>query len=210
MNDQAWQSSTPLVDGGPAWLTLSFVLIALGVLAALFILVWGTRLARRRARTEDTLEDRGELRRIGTPPVMAPPAAPVPAASSDEDAPPAEPPIADEPIAAAASLDASPAALAVSGPGSEPTPTPAIAAEPAGADDLTRMKGVGPKLAQRLNEAGVTSFAQLAALTPAGAEALDAQLGDFRGRIHRDRWIEQASFLARGDTAGYEAQFGKL
>jgi predicted flap endonuclease-1-like 5' DNA nuclease len=72
------------------------------------------------------------------------------------------------------------------------------------------MKGVGPKLAERLNALGVTSFAQIAALTPEQAAALDAQLGTFQGRIHRDRWIEQAGFLARGDTAGYEAVFGKL
>lgn len=204
MNDQSWQTSTPLVDGGPAWLTLSFVLIGLGVVVALIILVWGARLARRRAQAEETLDDRGELHRIGTPPVMAPPAAAEPAARPEKEAPPPEPPIADEPIAAAASLDASPATLAASGPSFEPVATPA------GDDQLTRMKGVGPKLAQRLNEAGITSFAQLAALTPEGAEALDAQLGDFRGRIHRDRWIEQAGFLARGDIAGYEAAFGKL
>lgn len=207
MNDQSWQTGTPLVDGGPAWLTLSFVLIALGVVAAILILAWGTRLARRRARTEDELDDRGALHRIGTPPVMAPPAPPVPETPAEE-APPPEPPIADEPIAAAASLDASPASLAASEPVTEPAAEPVPTA--AGTDDLTRMKGVGPKLAQRLNEAGITSFAQLAALTPADAEALDAQLGDFRGRIHRDRWIEQASFLARGDVAGYEASFGKL
>ena len=207
MNDQSWQTGTPLVDGGPAWLTLSFVLIALGVVAAILILVWGTRLARRRAHAEDELDDRGELHRIGTPPVMAPPASPA-AETPAEEAPPPTPPIAAEPIAAAASLDASPASLAASGPGAEPAPEPVTTA--AGTDDLTRMKGVGPKLAQRLNEAGITSFAQLAALSPAEAEALDAQLGDFRGRIHRDRWIEQAGFLARGDVAGYEASFGKL
>jgi predicted flap endonuclease-1-like 5' DNA nuclease len=207
MNDQSWQTGTPLVDGGPAWLTFSFVLIAIGVVAAILILVWGTRLARRRVHAEDELEDRGELHRIGAPPRMAPPPT-APAAAPEQEAPPPEPPIADEPIAAAASLDASPASLAASGPGSEPAPEPA--ATTAGTDDLTRMKGVGPKLAQRLNEAGITSFAQLAALTPAEAEALDAQLGDFRGRIHRDRWIEQAGFLARGDVAGEEASFGKL
>jgi hypothetical protein len=28
--------------------------------------------------------------------------------------------------------------------------------------------------------------------------------------MERDRWREQARFLAQGDRAGYEAQFGKL
>jgi predicted flap endonuclease-1-like 5' DNA nuclease len=210
MNETAWQSSAPLVDGGPEWLTLSFVLIGLGVLAALFILAWGTRLAKRRTQAEHVLEDRGELHRVGTPPLMTPPASPAPTVSPAEEPLPPEPPLADEPIAAAASLDASPAALAASEPAPAPavsTPSP-IAGE--GADDLTRMKGVGPKLAQRLNGLGVTRFDQLAGLSPEGAEALDAQLPDFRGRIHRDRWVEQARYLAQGDTAGYEAQFGKL
>ncbi|MBO9624533.1 MAG: hypothetical protein J7500_17630 [Sphingomonas sp.] len=204
MNDQAWQATTPLVPGGPEWLTLTFVVIGLGVVAALVILIWGARLARRRARAERELEHRGEVHRVGDPPRMIPPAAPVPtsAAMPEEEPLPPEPPLADEPIAAAASFDASPASLAASEP-SEPVAD-------TGGDDLTRMKGVGPKLAQRLNAVGVTRFAQLAALTPADAEALDAQLGDFRGRIHRDRWIEQAGFLARGDVPGYEAQFGKL
>ncbi|HVJ03209.1 MAG TPA: hypothetical protein VM662_13585 [Sphingomonas sp.] len=204
MNDQALQATAPLVPGGPEWLTLTFVVIGLGVVAALIILIWGARLAGRRARAERELEHRGQVHRIGDPPVMAPPAAPArPAPAPEEEALPPEPPLADEPIAAAASLDASPASLAVSGPATEE-------ASDTDADDLTRMKGVGPRLAQRLNSVGITRFAQLAALTPEGAEALDAQLGDFRGRIHRDRWIEQAGYLARGDVAGYEAQFGKL
>jgi predicted flap endonuclease-1-like 5' DNA nuclease len=72
------------------------------------------------------------------------------------------------------------------------------------------MKGVGPRLAERLNTVGVTSFAQIAALTPEAAAELDSKLGDFQGRLERDRWIEQAGFLASGDTAGFEEKFGKL
>jgi predicted flap endonuclease-1-like 5' DNA nuclease len=204
MNDTAWQTGGPIIDGGPVWLTASFVMIGLGVLFALFILAWGTRLARRRQQARDQLEERGELHDAGDPKTPAaqpivPPVAPAPPPLEPEPAP--EPaPLADEPIAAAAPLDASPASLAAS----EPEP------ESASADDFTRMKGVGPKLAERLNALGVSSFAQIAALTPEQAAALDAELGTFQGRIHRDRWIEQAAFLARGDTAGYEAVFGKL
>jgi predicted flap endonuclease-1-like 5' DNA nuclease len=212
MNDTAWQTGGALVDGGPHWLTVSFVLIGLGVLLALAVLAWGTRLARRRQNARDKLEDRGEVHHNGDPqvpvrPVAAPPVAPSPPPIADAPLvatapePAFEPaPMADEPIAAAAPFDASPASLAAS----EPEPAPG------GADDLTRMKGVGPKLAERLNALGVTSFAQIAALSPQDAAALDAQLGTFQGRIHRDRWIEQADFLARGDAAGYEAVFGKL
>ena len=213
MNDTAWQTGGAIFDGGPVWLTLSFVLIGLGILFALFVLAWGTRLAKRRQQARQELEERGELGQSGAPapvqPVTAPPVSPSPppiadapvVATAPEPEPAPQPaPLADEPIPAAAPLDASPATLAAS------DPAPAVS----GTDELTRMKGVGPKLAERLNALGITSFAQLAALSPAEAEALDAQLGNFQGRIHRDRWIEQAGFLARGDAVGYEAVFGKL
>ena len=56
----------------------------------------------------------------------------------------------------------------------------------------------------------MTGFAQIANWTDADVEAIDARLGRFEGRILRDDWRTQARFLAAGDTAGYEAQFGKL
>ena len=88
-----------------------------------------------------------------------------------------------------------------------------IAPPPADAvtgDDLTRIKGLGPKLAGTLRELGVVSFAQIAAWTDADIDRIDAQLGRFQGRIRRDDWPAQAQLLADGDTAGYEAKFGKL
>jgi hypothetical protein len=39
---------------------------------------------------------------------------------------------------------------------------------------------------------------------------LEEKLGPFRGRLARDRVVEQARFLARGDRDGFEAQFGSL
>ena len=86
------------------------------------------------------------------------------------------------------------------------TPPPAIG-EP---DRLTTIKGLGPKAAARLNELGIHRYDQLAALDETGATGLDAQMGTFQGRLVRDRWIEQAGYLSRGDTAAFEAQFGKL
>jgi predicted flap endonuclease-1-like 5' DNA nuclease len=77
-------------------------------------------------------------------------------------------------------------------------------------DDLQRLKGVGPKLAQMLNQRGVTRFEQLARLTPEEVDRLDDGMGAFRGRLKRDRVAEQADYLARGDTEGFEARFGKL
>ena len=81
---------------------------------------------------------------------------------------------------------------------------------PRASDDLERIKGIGPKLADMLVERGYTSYAQLARLTPEEMAILDEQLGAFRGRIQRDRIVEQAQFLERGDTDGFEQQFGKL
>ena len=78
------------------------------------------------------------------------------------------------------------------------------------ADELMKLKGVGPKLAEMLNQRGITTFAQIAKLSPGQVEALDESLGAFRGRLARDRVIEQADYLARGDIEGYQAKFGSL
>ena len=77
-------------------------------------------------------------------------------------------------------------------------------------DDLCRLKGVGPKFADALHNAGFVNFQQIAGLTPVEIERLDAQLGAFAGRIKRDRIVEQADYLARNDTDGFEQRFGKL
>ncbi|HEX8842601.1 MAG TPA: helix-hairpin-helix domain-containing protein [Sphingomicrobium sp.] len=82
--------------------------------------------------------------------------------------------------------------------------------EGAPADDFLLLKGVGPKLADALHDHGFTRFEQIAHLTPTEIERIDAQLGAFRGRLTRDRIVEQADYLARGDIDGYEQRFGKL
>ena len=77
-------------------------------------------------------------------------------------------------------------------------------------DDFCMIKGVGPKLAEALNGLGFTRFEQLAHLTPMEIDRLEERLGTFRGRITRDRVVEQADYLARGDNDGFEQKFGKL
>ena len=77
-------------------------------------------------------------------------------------------------------------------------------------DDLQSLKGVGPKFAQMLNARGIMRYEQLARMSGEEVELLDAQLGPFRGRLQRDRVIEQADYLARGDKDSFEARFGSL
>ena len=98
----------------------------------------------------------------------------------------------------------------------EADPAPAVdapatsAALDASANDLSRIKGLGPKLRTRLAELGVTRFTQIAAWSEADLAAIDAQLGSFAGRPAKDNWIEQARLLASGDLAAYEGKFGKV
>lgn len=86
----------------------------------------------------------------------------------------------------------------------------AAAAPEAEGDDLTRIKGLGPKLAETLHRLGVTRFEQIAAWTDEDIDRIDAQLGRFTGRIRRDGWVEQAGYLARGDIEGFKGRFGAI
>lgn len=100
----------------------------------------------------------------------------------------------------------------------EPDPTPAPAAAPiaetaegeVAADDLRKIKGLGPKMLTVLHALGVTRFTQIAAWSDADLDDLDTRLGAFAGRPRRDNWVEQARLLSAGDTGAYEAKFGKL
>ena len=71
--------------------------------------------------------------------------------------------------------------------------TPAAASSEG--DDLTQLSGVGPALLKKLNAAGITTFAQIAAWTEADVAEFDEKLS-FKGRIEREGWIAQAKELA--------------
>lgn len=68
----------------------------------------------------------------------------------------------------------------------------------AGGDDLKQLSGVGPVLETKLHEAGVTTFAQIAAWGPEDIAKYD-ELLTFKGRIEREGWVEQAKELAKGE-----------
>lgn len=104
-------------------------------------------------------------------------------------------------------------------------PAPAVAALPATrpegltaprdgrADDLTLIKGIGPKLATLCHSLGYYHFDQIASWTAAEVAWVDDNLEGFKGRVTRDDWVAQARALAAGgsteipqraaDTGGY-------
>ncbi|CUH66133.1 50S ribosomal protein L21 [Thalassovita autumnalis] len=82
-------------------------------------------------------------------------------------------------VAAAPAAAAKPAAKKAAAPA-------APAAAEAAADDLTQITGVGPAAAKKLAEAGITTFAQLAAVD---VDAVDVKV--------KPEWVEQAAELAK-------------
>lgn len=121
--------------------------------------------------------------------------------------------------AASAAADAEAGAVVAPTKAPEPAPSPApapkSASSPAPApasvarDDLTTIKGVGPKLVALLAEQGITSLAQIAAWSESDIAEIDAKLGRFKGRIARDQWVEQAKLLISDDKSAYSEKFGK-
>ena len=65
-------------------------------------------------------------------------------------------------------------------------------------DDLTRIDGIDAHEENRLNDAGIHGYRDLASLTADDAAALEARLGYGRGRVESQRWREQAATLANG------------
>lgn len=65
-------------------------------------------------------------------------------------------------------------------------------------DDLSLIWGVAEKLAGKLNGMGIWHFDQIAQWTPANVAWFEAELEGFKGRVARDKWIEQCQKLATG------------
>ena len=184
-------SGTSLLPDGIGLLTTGHLVIAaVFALAAIAVIAWGMRLKRARKAGERRIEEHNKQLADAAP---TPETERSPAATAPVPAAPAMPP---PPLPAPDVVPAGVAPTAVDGgPANGP---------------VTQLKGLGPKVAQRLAELGITTVGQVAALTDDDAAALDAQLGAFSGRMGRDRWLEQARFLAAGDKAGFEAVFGRL
>ena len=73
------------------------------------------------------------------------------------------------------------------------------------ADDLKKIKGIGPKMESTCNALGFYHFDQIAKWKKAEVAWVDANLEGFKGRVTRDTWVAQAKLLA----AGKETEFSK-
>lgn len=153
-------------------------------------------------------------------PVAAPAPAPVLPAAAEETAP--QQSVAAQPVTAQAAVapsdDSGASAISarvreaaraageaarllagdVAAPAANAKPTGLAAPRASGADDLKRIKGVGPKLEALLHDLGVYHFDQIAAWGPAEIAWIDAHIDGFSGRATRDDWIGQAKLLAAG------------
>ncbi|MEL1250908.1 helix-hairpin-helix domain-containing protein [Aurantiacibacter gilvus] len=185
------------------WILLVVALV-IGLLVAWWIFVASRKTTVER---EDKGEGKSSARRnqalIDAPPAAAKDIGAAQNLARDtEDEQAAASAASPGPVSAAANSDSIAAATASADAEAGPAPT-------ASGDDLSRIKGVGPKLVALLAEHGVTSFAQIAAWDDAEIDRIDAQLGRFQGRIRRDSWVDQAKMLAADDLAAYEARFGR-
>lgn len=222
---------TPTTSAGIDFQTWTIILIiAIVLLAGVVVagIMFGNAQARERHRVAEAAEERAadvgeELPAAPSPPPASgdggglPPPAPPP--QTDPQAVPEPPAPVPDPLHETLGTPAptpEPAVAMVAPPAPVPeaasVPVRPAAVEPAiaGSLSLTTIKGLGPKVAAMLAERGVTRVDQIAALSADEARALDAELGTFSGRMARDRWIDQAKLLSKGDTAAYEAEFGKL
>jgi NADH-quinone oxidoreductase subunit E len=91
---------------------------------------------------------------------------------------------------------------------SEERPPLTYDSPPEKVDDLKMISGIGPKIEKILNDLGIYTFAQIAAWGPAEIRWVDRRLR-FKGRIIREKWVEQADALAAGGRDEYVRRFGK-
>lgn len=127
-------------------------------------------------------------------------------ATDDGVAPaPAPKKAAPAPTSAPKSAPAKPVAAA----GAGTKPAVLAAARAGGADDLKRIKGVGPKLEQTCNSLGFFHFDQIASWTADEVAWVDQNLVGFKGRVSRDDWVAQAKLLASGGETEFSKKVDK-
>jgi len=100
-----------------------------------------------------------------------------------------------ESIAASGAKKASPAKAEKKASPKAEVKTEAKKAAPSKVDDLKKIEGIGPKIAETLAEAGITTFAKLAKTDAAKIAEI---IADVRGNHVTDTWPAQAQLAADG------------
>ena len=109
----------------------------------------------------------------------------------------------DSPASAPKSKPKAAGAPAAAAPGTKPEALET--ARNGVADNLKKIKGVGPKLEALLNRLGFYHFDQIAGWSGDEVAWVDQNLEGFKGRVSRDAWVEQTKILASGG----ETEFSK-
>lgn len=200
-----------------------FIVIGIAIIAIVLLFMLSRNKAHPRATVETHTtgaahEDSAAVARAEPTPVAPPAAEPVetstvapePRHDTQAEQKP-EPAVVTKPAPPATPEPVVPEPAKPEPAASEPAaPEPVAPTATTGEDDLSQMKGVGPKLVARLKELTVTRFDQIAGWNDADIARIDGELANFKGRIVRDNWIDQARLLAAGDRAGFEAKYGSL
>ena len=139
----------------------------------------------------------------------------VAAASTAQAVPPAPsvtpPPAAamqQTPAAAPAASGPSPVASEIAGSGWMPRSRASNVAARNARDDLKRIKGIGVVIEKKLEAMGITSYTQIAAWGTGDIEKVSNAL-DFKGRIEREGWVEQARILDGGGQTDFSRRMDR-
>lgn len=88
----------------------------------------------------------------------------------------------------------------------EPAPTTAEQSD----DDLTRLTGIGPKLAEAMKAAGICTYAQLTTMSVEDVSQALAGSNIRYNKASAESWAEQATLAAAGDWKGLKAHQAAL
>jgi predicted flap endonuclease-1-like 5' DNA nuclease len=120
------------------------------------------------------------------------------------------PKAAPAPVAAAPAAPVPKPAARIPGEDKVPGKRPAGYAKPIGgkADDLKRIRGIGPQNEGRLHGLGIWHFDQVAKWTADECLWVGSYLA-FPGRIEREEWVKQAKTLASGKDTQFSKRVAK-
>lgn len=185
---------------GALWVLGSWTFMQGAFMGVLAVLILGALLTIMMCRSSAPAVSAGGPARKAAAPASAQPEA---VAAAPAPAPVA--PAAAAPVPARPAPAAEPTGDVAGDPGEGTRPVALDGPRGGTADDLKRIKGIGPKLEILVNDLGFYHFDQIAAWTPAEVAWVDQNLQGFKGRVTRDTWVEQARLLA----AGGETEFSR-